>query len=71
MKMTGCTVKFLSVCAIPMKQLYFAWKRLRWALPENDSSVGAKLVYESKDGNRSKTLDALDWPRKKTAGCKH
>lgn len=27
----------------------------------NDSSDGAKVVYESKDGKTTKTFDALDW----------
>jgi len=30
-------------------------------IPANDSSDGAKVVYESKDGKTSKTLDAMDW----------
>ncbi|MBW1995960.1 MAG: hypothetical protein JRI77_16155 [Deltaproteobacteria bacterium] len=30
-------------------------------IPANDSSDGAKVVYESKDGKTSKTFDALDW----------
>ena len=30
-------------------------------IPTNDSSDGAKVVYESKDGKTSKTFDALDW----------
>jgi len=32
----------------------------------NDSSDGAKVVYESKDGKTSKTFDALDWPAQLT-----
>ena len=30
-------------------------------IPVNDSSDGAKVVYESKDGETTKTFDALDW----------
>jgi putative transposase len=30
-------------------------------IPANDSSDGAKVLYESKDGKTSKTFDALDW----------
>jgi len=31
-------------------------------IPANDSSDGAKVVYESKDGKTSKTFEAVDWP---------
>ena len=30
----------------------------------------AKVLYESKDGKATKTIDALDWPRGEP-GCKH
>jgi hypothetical protein len=30
-------------------------------IPANDSSDGAKVVYESKDGKTSKAFDAMDW----------
>ncbi|HIJ57036.1 MAG TPA: hypothetical protein HPQ03_13065 [Deltaproteobacteria bacterium] len=30
-------------------------------IPANDSSDGAKVLYESKDGKTSKTFVALDW----------
>jgi len=31
----------------------------------------SKVVYQSKDGNKENVFDALEWPRSKTAGCKH
>jgi hypothetical protein len=31
----------------------------------------SKVIYQSKDGKEEKTFDALEWPRQKTAGCKH
>ena len=38
----------------------------------NYSSDGvSKVNYQSKDGASTKTFDALDWPRQRTAGCKH
>jgi len=38
----------------------------------NDSSDGvATVIYQSKDGISTKTFDALDWPRQRTAGYKH
>ena len=38
----------------------------------NYSSDGvSKVNYQSKDGTSTKTFDALDWPRQRTAGCKH
>ena len=30
-------------------------------IPANNSSDGAKVVYELKDGKTSKTFDAMDW----------
>ncbi len=30
-------------------------------IPANNSSDGAKVVYESKDGKTSKVFDAMDW----------
>jgi len=38
----------------------FSQERMTY-IPTNDSSDGAKVVYESKDGKASKTFDALDW----------
>jgi hypothetical protein len=38
----------------------FSQERMTY-IPANDSSDGAKVVYESKDGKTSKTFDALDW----------
>ncbi len=41
-------------------------------IPANDSSDGvSKVIYQSKDGTSTKTFDALDCPRQRTAGCKH
>ena len=35
-------------------------------IPAQDSSDGfAKVIYQSKDGNTSKTFDALDWSRQR------
>ncbi len=31
----------------------------------------AKVIYRSKDGRTSKTLEALDWSRRRAAGCIH
>ncbi|MFC1817409.1 transposase [Thermodesulfobacteriota bacterium] len=41
-------------------QTSFSQERMTY-IPVNDSSDGAKVVYESKDGKASKTFDALDW----------
>jgi len=38
---------------------------------EDSSDRVAKVIYQSKDAKTSKTFDALDWPRQRTAGCKH
>jgi len=38
----------------------FSQERMAY-IPVNDSSDGAKVVYESKDGETTKTFDALDW----------
>jgi len=38
----------------------FSQERMAY-IPANDSSDGAKVVYESKDGKTSKIFDALDW----------
>ncbi len=31
----------------------------------------AEMVYRSKSGSEVKMFDAQEWPRYKTAGCKH
>jgi len=49
--------------AIPWKPVTRRKARL-WPGNFNDSSDGAKVVYESKDGETTKTFDALDWPRR-------
>jgi len=53
--------------------LGFTGLYLTQAIPYDDAKVGAavEVIYESKDGKTSKTFDALDCPRQKTAGCKH
>ncbi|MCJ7541527.1 MAG: transposase zinc-binding domain-containing protein [Desulfobacterales bacterium] len=38
----------------------FSQERMTY-IPANDSSDGAKVVYESKDGKTSKTFEAVDW----------
>jgi len=38
----------------------FSQERMAY-IPANDSSDGAKVVYESKDAETTKTFDALDW----------
>jgi len=49
----------------------FSQERMTY-IPAYESNDGiAKVLYESKDGKTSKTFDALDWPRQRTAGCKH
>ncbi len=41
-------------------------------LPAKDSLDGqAKVIYNSKDGRTSITFEALDWSRRRAAGCKH
>ncbi len=49
----------------------FSQERMTY-IPAYESNAGiAKVLYESKDGKTSKTFDALDGPRQRTAGCKH
>jgi hypothetical protein len=31
----------------------------------------AKVIYQSKDGKKTKVFNALGWPRQKATGCKH
>jgi len=47
----------------------FSQERMTY-IPESADGV-AKVIYDSKDGKTTKTFEALDWPRRKTAGCKH
>ena len=48
----------------------FSQERMTY-IPANDSSDGAKVVYESKDGKTSKTFDALDWLAQLTTHIPH
>ena len=42
----------------------FSLERMTY-IPAHDASDGvARVIYESKDGTRSKTFNALDWPRR-------
>ncbi|MFC1825205.1 hypothetical protein ACFL9T_21035 [Thermodesulfobacteriota bacterium] len=33
------------------------------------ASKSLACIYRSKDGNKEKGFDALEWPRQKAAGC--
>jgi hypothetical protein len=49
----------------------FSQERMAYIAPQDSLDRIAKVIYESKDGKTHKTFEALDWPRQRTAGCKH
>jgi len=49
----------------------FSQERMTY-LPAKETLDGqAKVIYRSKNGRTSKTFEALDWSRRRAAGCKH
>jgi hypothetical protein len=49
----------------------FSQERMTYITAQDSSDGLAKVIYQSKDAKTTKTFDALDWPRQRTAGCKH
>ncbi len=49
----------------------FSQQRMKHVAAQDSIDGIAKVIYDSKDGKTSKTFEALDSPRKRTAGCKH
>jgi hypothetical protein len=49
----------------------FSQERMTYIAAKDSSDKVAKVIYQSKDARTIKTFDALDWPRQRTAGCKH
>jgi len=47
----------------------FSQERMTYIAVSDSSDGVSKVVYQSKDGTSTKTFDALDWPRQRTAGC--
>jgi hypothetical protein len=42
----------------------FSQERMTYVAAQDSLDGIAKVIYESKDGKRSKKFEALDWPRK-------
>jgi len=49
----------------------FSKERMAYVAAQDTPDGIAKVIYQSKDAKTTKTFDALDWPRQRTAGCKH
>jgi hypothetical protein len=49
----------------------FSQERMTYIAARDTLDGQAKVIYRSKDGRTSKTFEALDWSRRRAAGCKH
>jgi len=47
----------------------FSQERMTYIAAKDSSDRVATVIYQSKDAKTTKTFDALDWPRQRTAGC--